>query len=44
LWQRFFAIEAPLLGSTAIYPAIGNHELLHDPLATHYRRYFALPF
>jgi hypothetical protein len=43
LWRRFFEIEQPLLGSTAIYPAIGNHELLHDPLATHYRRYFALP-
>lgn len=43
LWRRFFSIEAPLLASTPMYPALGNHELLHDPDATHYHRYFALP-
>ena len=43
LWRRFFAIEAPLLATTPMFPALGNHELLHDPGATHYHRYFALP-
>jgi hypothetical protein len=43
LWRRFFAIEAPLLASVPMYAAIGNHELLNDPLLTHYHRYFSPP-
>jgi hypothetical protein len=43
LWRRFFAIEAPLLASVPMYPAIGNHELLNDPLLVHFHRYFAPP-
>jgi hypothetical protein len=40
LWRRFFDIELPLLASTPMYPSLGNHELLHDPELTHYRRFF----
>jgi predicted phosphodiesterase len=43
LWRRFFAIEAPLLASVPLYPALGNHEVKHDPAAHHYHRFFALP-
>jgi acid phosphatase type 7 len=43
LWKRFFAIEAPLLAQAPFYPTLGNHELLHDPLAVRYHRFFALP-
>ena len=42
-WRRFFAIEAPLLASTPLYPALGNHELVGDPEASHFHRYFVLP-
>jgi hypothetical protein len=43
LWRRFFEIEAPLLAGTPLYPALGNHEVKHDPQAAHYHRYFTLP-
>ena len=43
LWRRFFEIEAPLLGQAPLYAAIGNHELVRDPNAVHFRRYFAMP-
>jgi hypothetical protein len=43
LWRRFFSIEARLLSSAPMYPALGNHEILHDPEAAHYHRYFDLP-
>jgi hypothetical protein len=43
LWRRFFSIEEPLLGSVPMYPALGNHEVRHDPQAEHYHRFFALP-
>jgi hypothetical protein len=43
LWRRFFAIEEPLLAEAPMFPALGNHELLHDPTAEHFHRYFALP-
>jgi hypothetical protein len=43
LWPRFFAVEEPILASVPMYPALGNHELLHDPTASHFHHYFALP-
>jgi calcineurin-like phosphoesterase family protein len=42
-WVDFFAAQAPLLADVPLYPALGNHELFHDPLATLFRRHFALP-
>jgi hypothetical protein len=43
LWRRFFTIEEPLLAEAPMFPALGNHELVHDPTAAHFHRYFALP-
>lgn len=43
LWRRFFKIEQPLLANAPMYPSLGNHELLHDPGASHFRRFFVLP-
>jgi hypothetical protein len=39
-WMRFFANEAPLLASLAMFPAVGNHELYKDDNAEHFRRFF----
>ncbi len=42
-WQDFFDAEAPLLADVPIYPALGNHEIFHDPEAHRFREAFALP-
>jgi hypothetical protein len=42
-WRRYFAVATPLLRSTPMYPALGNHELRGDPDANHFYRYFVLP-
>ncbi len=42
-WAHFFQMEAPLLASLPVYPAVGNHELYQDPEAEFFRRYFVLP-
>jgi predicted phosphodiesterase len=43
-WDRFFQIEAPLLGMAPFFPTLGNHED-HDPkrLGSHYLDIFHLP-
>ena len=42
-WQDFFTAEAPLLADVPLYPALGNHEIFHDPEARRFREAFALP-
>lgn len=42
-WQDFFAAEQPLLADVPLYPALGNHEIFHDPEARRFREAFALP-
>lgn len=42
-WRTFFDIEYPLLGSTALYPALGNHDATSERGVDLYRRAFVLP-
>ena len=42
-WRRYFSTAAPLLRSTPLYPALGNHELRGEPGAGHFARLFSLP-
>ncbi len=42
-WRRYFAAAAPLMRSTPLYPALGNHELRGEPDALHFHRLFVLP-
>ncbi|HEX4461452.1 MAG TPA: metallophosphoesterase [Polyangia bacterium] len=42
-WQDFFTAEEPLLADVPLYPALGNHEIFHDPEAHRFREAFALP-
>lgn len=42
-WRRYFSTAAPLLRSTPLYPALGNHELRGEPGANHFARLFTLP-
>jgi 3',5'-cyclic AMP phosphodiesterase CpdA len=42
-WRRYFSTAAPLLRSTPMYPALGNHELRGEPGASHFARLFSLP-
>lgn len=38
-WQRFFEIEAPLLGARCLFSCVGNHELT-DGAGIQYARFF----
>ncbi len=38
-WQKFFDIEAPLLGARCLFSCVGNHELT-DGAGIEYARYF----
>lgn len=42
-WLSFFRNEAPLLRSTPVYLAVGNHELWNDAVGAHVQRYFVPP-
>ncbi len=42
-WRSFLTHEAPLMGETALYPAVGNHELFRDSDGEHYKNWFVLP-
>lgn len=42
-WRAFFAVERDLLRETVLYPVLGNHEIIADPLGQQFRRYFELP-
>jgi hypothetical protein len=43
LWQRLFAVEAPLARDRVIYPALGNHDVKSDDRPVDPSRWFALP-
>lgn len=42
-WDLFFDTAQPDLASLPIAPAIGNHDVLKDETAAHYRSHFHLP-
>lgn len=43
LWQRLFAVEAPLARDRVIYPALGNHDVKSDERPVDPSGWFALP-
>jgi hypothetical protein len=42
-WIDYFRMQAPLLADVPVYPALGNHEVWHDPTGENFSRFFVLP-